>query len=139
MEDQRSELKRRFAASLLALRLAKGIRSQGELGQLVGVSEATVQRWEAPNKPHLPDLWELRELARALEVDLGELADPEELTDRERALLRKAARSVGPRTVDPGPVDPRPVTRLPVHDPVTDAKLEELEARGREPEPGARR
>lgn len=78
-----------------------GIGPQRELATLVGVSEATIQRWEAVDKPHLPNAWEIRRLCEALGVEPHELVYPEPLSDRERLLARKAARR-GRSVRDPG-------------------------------------
>jgi DNA-binding XRE family transcriptional regulator len=101
MDDQSADYKRAFAATLVTLRAERAIGSQTVLGQLVGVSEATVQRWEAPTKPHLPDTWQLRRLAEVLGVEIGELVYPQELTERERQWARRAARAVRTAVEEP--------------------------------------
>lgn len=94
VDDQEGSFKQAFAATLVGLRAEKRIGPQAELGRLAGVSEWTVQRWEDPRKPHLPNAWELRRLAEALGVETGELLYPQELSERERQLARRAARAV---------------------------------------------
>lgn len=92
VDDQRGEFKRKFAATLLGYRAEKGITSQRELGVLVGISEATAQRWEDPDKPHLPDAWEVARLCEVLDREPGDFIRPEDWTPREREMARRAAR-----------------------------------------------
>lgn len=80
-----------FGVNLILLRAQAGITSQLDMANLVGVSESTIQRWEAGKA--LPDAWELRQLTAHLRVDLEELVNPEPLTDRERMLARRGARA----------------------------------------------
>jgi hypothetical protein len=94
MDDRSADYKRAFAATLVTMRAERAVGSQAELGRRLGLSEATVQRWEDPNKPHLPDAWEVRRLAEVLGVEIGELLYPQALTERERQLARRAARAV---------------------------------------------
>lgn len=56
--------------TLSALRTAAGL-SQAQLAKLVGVSQATVSRWEAGVMT--PNADKLRSLARALGVKTGDL------------------------------------------------------------------
>jgi hypothetical protein len=95
MEEARNDYKHAFAATVVSLRAEKQISSQAALGTLVGVSDATVQRWEDPHQPHLPNAWELRRLAEALGVEAGDLLYPQPFTERERQLARRAARASG--------------------------------------------
>lgn len=92
MDDQRREFAASLAGVIMERRAALGIGSQAELGRLVGVSEATVGRWE--RLIGLPNAWELRELCRILEVEPDELLHPQPLTPREREVLRRAGRRV---------------------------------------------
>lgn len=91
VDDQRGEFKRAFASTLLGRRVGHG--SQKVLAKVAGTSEATYRRWEDPAQPHLPDAWQLKLIAEHLECDAGDLLDPEQLTDRESALARRAARA----------------------------------------------
>lgn len=91
VDDVRGDYERRFGANLAYLRVSEGISSQPKLAELVGVSVSTVQRWESG--ANLPDAWELRRLCEILHVDLDALVDPEPLSDRERLLIRRAARA----------------------------------------------
>jgi DNA-binding Xre family transcriptional regulator len=93
VDDQESEYKRAFAATVLWLRVKQGIGSQRDLAKAVGVSEATAQRWEDERKAHLPNAWELRRLCEVLACEPHELIYPEPLTDRERMVTRRAARA----------------------------------------------
>ena len=104
MDDQRGQYKRNFAATLTGLRANAGISSQAMVAAAVGVSEATYRRWEDLRAPHLPDIWQITELARVLQVETDELVHPQEMTERERQLARRALRAVrrGPRA-DGGP------------------------------------
>lgn len=90
-----------FAATLVGLRSDIGIPSQAELARRIEVSEATVQRWEALDKPNLPDAWELRRLCEVLEVEPDELVSPQPMSERERQLARRAVRATR-RGIDRG-------------------------------------
>lgn len=88
-----------LAGLLMERRAELGIGSQRALSGLVGVSEATVRRWERGT--NVPDAYELRSLADVLKVSADELLYPADLTAREREVLRRAARRAA--TVrDPG-------------------------------------
>ena len=82
-----------LAGLIIERRAAMGIRSQVALADLVGVSEATVRRWE--HGTHLPDAWEVRRLADTLRVSPDQMLYPPPLTPREREVFRRAARTVG--------------------------------------------
>lgn len=91
VDDQRREYKRAFASTLLGWRVGHG--SQAALAKVAHTSEATYRRWENPDEPHLPDAFELAEIARHVDQDPADLVFPEQLNSREWALTRKAARS----------------------------------------------
>lgn len=70
MESEESQFKRTLGATILALRVGAGIRSQAALAvRLVesgveSLSEATVRRWEQGTSA--PDAWEVQPVVRAL-------------------------------------------------------------------------
>lgn len=99
MDSEESHFRRTLGATILELRVSHGVGSQAALAKLVGVSEATVRRWEAGDG--CPDAWEVNQLCRHLDAEPDELIRPTPVTDRERELLRRAARQVH-RTVDRG-------------------------------------
>lgn len=91
VDDQERTYKRAFAATLIGKRVGHG--SQKTVGQAAGTSEATYRRWEDPEQPHFPDAWQLMQLAALFECDPIDLLVPEELTPREWALTRRAAKA----------------------------------------------
>lgn len=97
MDSAEATFKRTLGATILELRARASITSQAALAKAVGVSEATVRRWEQGT--HAPDAWEVSQLCRLFGVEPHELIRPEPMTDRERELLRRAARQVH-RTID---------------------------------------
>lgn len=88
-----------LAGLLMERRADLGIPSQRVLAGQVGVSEATVRRWERALS--VPDAYELRCLADVLKVSAEQLLYPADLTAREREVLRRAARRAG-NVRDPG-------------------------------------
>jgi transcriptional regulator with XRE-family HTH domain len=102
MEAAESTFKRTLGATILELRVANGISSQGALAARlremgVAASEATVRRWEKGT--HSPDAWELNRLCALFGVEPADLIHPAPMTDREVQVLRRAARQVH-RTID---------------------------------------
>lgn len=103
MDSEESQYKRTLGATILALRVGMGIRSQQALADKLeeagveSVSEATARRWEQGT--HAPDAWEVNRLCALFGVEPDELIHPEPMTDRERELLRRTARQVH-RTID---------------------------------------
>jgi len=103
MESEESQFKRTLGATLLALRVGAGIRSQGAFATALqkagveSVSEATIRRWEKGT--HAPDAWEINRLCALFGIEPAELVNPEPMTDREREILRRAGRQVH-RTLD---------------------------------------
>ncbi len=98
VESAETTFKRTLGGTILALRVDHAIGSQADLATELtklgaAVSEAKVRRWEAGD--HAPDAWEISRLCALFGVEPSELIHPEELTDRERALYRRAARQVG--------------------------------------------
>lgn len=98
----RQEFMDALGATILALRVERGpaleIYTQGDLGKAVGVSSATVLRWEnGEGAP--PDGWELRRLCEVFGCEPDELIRPEPMSARERELLRRAGRQLR-RSVD---------------------------------------
>lgn len=69
----------------------KHISSQSALARLVGVSEATVGRWERAEA--LPDAWDLRQLETVLGVTPEQLLHPDPVSDLERELFRRVNRA----------------------------------------------
>lgn len=61
-----------YLDQLQALRKKRGL-SQGQLAEMVGVEQPTIQRWEAGKRS--PDLENLTDLAKALGVTPGSLLD----------------------------------------------------------------
>ncbi|MFZ0324722.1 MAG: helix-turn-helix domain-containing protein [Actinomycetes bacterium] len=97
MDSEESRFKRTLGATILELRAHAAIPSQRALAKLVGVSEATVRRWEAGDG--CPDAWEVNRLCVVLGCEPDDLIRPAEMTERERELLRRSARQVH-RTLD---------------------------------------
>lgn len=93
VDDQRGEYKRAFAATLVGMRAEAGISSQDVIARSVGVSAATYRRWEALDRPNLPNAWEISELCRVLDVEPDELVRPQRMSERERQLARRALRA----------------------------------------------
>lgn len=100
MEDQRRTFKRELAGTLAWLRYRSQAGSQAEVGKLIGTSEATYRRWEDPERPEVPDLWQSRRLAEVFGATPQELMYPDPLTDREREILRRALRARRPAERD---------------------------------------
>lgn len=97
MDSDESQFKRTLGATILEFRVGHGLRSQKALALAVGVSEATVRRWEKGS--HAPDAWEINRMCALFGIEPSELIQPEPMTDREREVLRRAARQVH-RTLD---------------------------------------
>lgn len=91
VDDQQHEYKRALAATLVGKRIGHG--SQRTVATVAGTSEATYRRWEDPDEPHMPDAWQLVKLADLFGCDPVELLVPEELSPREWALTRRAAKA----------------------------------------------
>lgn len=91
-----------LGATILALRVERGpaveVYTQGDLGLAIGVSGATVLRWEnGEGAP--PDAWEIKRLCEVFGCEPSELIRPEPMSGRERELLRRAGRQLR-RTID---------------------------------------
>jgi transcriptional regulator with XRE-family HTH domain len=65
---------RRLGAVITELRLARGFDTQQKLADKMGRHVATIQRWETAGS--MPNAWNIREIAEALEVDVGTLLYP---------------------------------------------------------------
>lgn len=101
VESAETTFKRTLGATILTLRIDHAIGSQADLASELtklgaAVSEAKVRRWEAGD--HAPDAWEISRLCVLFGVEPAELIQPEELTERERQLYRRAGRQVA-RTI----------------------------------------
>lgn len=101
VESAETTFKRTLGATILSLRVDHGTGSQADLAAELtrlgaAVSEAKVRRWEAGD--HLPDAWEISRLCALFGVEPADLIRPEELTDREIQLYRRAGRQVS-RTI----------------------------------------
>lgn len=98
----RQEYMDALGATILALRVERGpaveIYTQGDLGSAIGVSGATVLRWENGDGAP-PDAWEIRRLCEVFGCEPVELIRPEPMSSRERELLRRAGRQLR-RTID---------------------------------------
>lgn len=92
MDSEESRFKRTLGATILEHRVAHKIPSQGALAKMVGVSEATVRRWEQGT--HAPDAWEVRRLCEIFDLEPADLIQPADMTEREIALLRRAGRQI---------------------------------------------
>jgi len=94
MDTARDDYGLNLAARIIQIRLDNGVKSQKALGDRIGgVSEATVQRWEAGKAPP-PDGWELRRLCEEFGVEPDELVFPREVSAIERQLMRRAAKQI---------------------------------------------
>jgi transcriptional regulator with XRE-family HTH domain len=100
MDDDRMTYALDFAGLLIERRAELHIRSQHDLAGMVGVSEATVRRWEAGT--HVPDAFALRRLTEALKVSAEQILYPQHLSTREREIMRRASRRIH-LARDPGP------------------------------------
>lgn len=100
MEDQRRTFKRELAGTLAWMRFRSEVGSQGDVAKLVGTSEATYRRWENPERPEVPDVWQTRRLSEVYGATPQELMYPDALTDREREILRRALRARRPAQQD---------------------------------------
>jgi transcriptional regulator with XRE-family HTH domain len=94
--------KRTLGATILALRVDNNVGSQADLAQELTergapVHESTIRRWE--NGGSAPDAWELSRLCEVFGVEPADLLRPEELSDREIRLYRRASRQVR-RSID---------------------------------------
>lgn len=93
-----------LGATILALRVEHGpalsppVYTQTDLGHAVGVSAATILRWENSSGAP-PDGWELRRLCDLFALDASELLYPKPMSSREREILRRAGRQLR-RTLD---------------------------------------
>lgn len=101
-DDRRRAWYEALGATILALRVERGpaldIYTQGDLGKAVGVSGATVLRWEGAREAP-PDAWEIYRLCEIFAVTPEELIHPEPMSVRERELLRRAGKQLR-RTLD---------------------------------------
>ena len=100
-DSAETTFKRTLGATILSLRVDHGVGSQADLATELtklgaAVSEAKVRRWEAGD--HAPDAWEVSRLCVLLEIDAAELIQPDQLTEREIQLYRRAGRQVA-RTI----------------------------------------
>ena len=83
----------RLGAVITELRLARGMARQQDLADRMGRHVATIQRWETAGS--MPNAWNIRELADALEVDVGTLLyPPDQLSPDILAVSRAAAATV---------------------------------------------
>lgn len=89
--DAQASYKRAFAATLVGLRVGHG--SQKTAGIAASTSEATYRRWENPDEPHLPDAWQILRLAALFGCQPIDILEPQDLTAREWALTRRAAKA----------------------------------------------
>jgi transcriptional regulator with XRE-family HTH domain len=98
----RQEFLNALGATILALRVERGpalaIYTQGDLGAAIGVSSATVLRWENGDGAP-PDAWEVRRLCEVFACEPDELIRPQPMSAREREILRRAGRQLR-RTID---------------------------------------
>ena len=98
MDSEESQFKRTLGATILELRVRNEIPSQKALAKLVGVSEATVRRWEQGTA--CPDAWEVNRLCHHFGIEPDELIRPQKMTDRERELLRRLGRQLHRSVLD---------------------------------------
>jgi ribosome-binding protein aMBF1 (putative translation factor) len=101
VESAETTFKRTLGATILSMRVDRGIGSQADLAAELSalgaaVSEAKVRRWEAGD--HAPDAWEISRLCGLFGVEPVDLIQPDALTDREIQLYRRAGRQVA-RTI----------------------------------------
>lgn len=101
VESAETTFKRTLGATILSLRVDHGTGSQADLANELtklgaAVSEAKVRRWEAGD--HAPDAWEISRLCALFGVEPVDLIRPEQLTERELQLYRRAGRQVA-RTI----------------------------------------
>jgi transcriptional regulator with XRE-family HTH domain len=92
MDEERMTYALDLAGLLIERRAELHIRSQHDLAAMVGVSEATVRRWEAGS--HVPDAFSLRRLTTALAVSAEQILYPQHLSTREREIMRRATRRI---------------------------------------------
>lgn len=81
-----------FAANLKQLRQARGL-TQGQLGELIEVAQATIQRWESGARE--PSHEDLIRIARALDVSVADLfrdsgAEPVPTEDELARMIERA-------------------------------------------------
>lgn len=107
--DDEATYKARLGAVVTELRLARGFARQRDFAVALSVHESTVQRWESGGT--LPSAWDIRSLARVLDVDAGLLIDPPdhlppEVLDVSRAaaatIRRELVKRAGRRRAHPG-------------------------------------
>ena len=93
-EDETEEsYGRRLGAVITELRLARNMPRQQDLADRMGRHVATIQRWETNGS--MPNAWNIRELAEALEVDVATLLyPPDQLSPEILAVSRSAAATV---------------------------------------------
>lgn len=93
-EDETEEsYGRRLGAVITELRLARGMPRQQDLADRMGRHVSTIQRWETAGS--MPNAWNIRELADALEVDVVTLLyPPDQLSPEVLAVTRSAAATV---------------------------------------------
>lgn len=79
-EDETEEsYGKRLGAVITELRLARDMDTQQKLADRVGRHVSTIQRWET--NATMPNAWNIRELAQALQVDVATLLyPPDQLT-----------------------------------------------------------
>ncbi len=90
-DDQQRAYKRAFAATLVGKRT--GLGSQKAMAKIAKTSEATYRRWEDPDENGLPDAYEIALLSEFFACDPNDLVKPEELSPREWALTKRAAKA----------------------------------------------
>lgn len=91
VDEDRRAYKRAFASTLLAMREGHG--SQAAFAKIAETSEATYRRWENPEEDYLPDAWEIARICDHVGRDASDLVFPKELSPREWALTKRAARA----------------------------------------------
>lgn len=94
VDDQRRAWKRVFASVLVSYRAAsETVGTQADAAKAVGTSEATYRRWESLDDMNMPDAWQIKRLCVVYECEPNDLLKPEPFSDRERALVERAARA----------------------------------------------
>lgn len=84
---------KRLGAVLTELRLARGMPRQQDLAERMSRHVSTIQRWETGGT--MPNAWNIRELAAALDVDVSILLyPPDQLSPDVLAVSRAAAATV---------------------------------------------
>lgn len=84
---------KRLGTVLTELRLARGMPRQQDLAERMSRHVSTIQRWETGGT--MPNAWNIRELAAALDVDVSILLyPPDQLSPDVLAVSRAAAATV---------------------------------------------